>query len=118
MSQQDGTSLFFYSASLLVHDYESGREVPIPGRTGELFRWRAEGERKVCGTVFVCVCVCISYCLFFMLVCVCVYEHAWTKGVQTFDKPVYAKTIMILQRQAYCIPAYTLHTMDMFKVLY
>lgn len=28
MSQQDGTSLFFYSAGLLVHDYESGREAP------------------------------------------------------------------------------------------
>lgn len=30
MSKQEATSLFFYSARLLVHDYESGREVTIP----------------------------------------------------------------------------------------
>lgn len=35
MSQQEGTSLFFYSARLLVHDYESGREVPVPARASE-----------------------------------------------------------------------------------
>lgn len=50
MSQQDGTSLFFYSARLLVHDYESGRfpYLRVHHSTGRV-------KRRVCDIVIVCV---------------------------------------------------------------
>lgn len=53
MSQQDGTSLFFYSAGLLVHDYESGREAP--GTCESLGAHSQQRQQCVCAPACVCL---------------------------------------------------------------
>lgn len=64
MSQQDGTSLFFYSASLLVDDYESGREVPVPARACKQIQDTGEGNQAMAFSV---LCVCVVLCVLLSL---------------------------------------------------
>lgn len=57
MSQQDDTSLFFYSAGLLVHDYKSGREAP---GTCESLGAHSRQRRVGAGTAaLACARVCV-----------------------------------------------------------